>query len=92
MNKSFLIQFATDICEFIHFNDYLEDKDNNLIMDYVEALYNKGVDLRERDYEKEIYIFYNYHDKYNVMLHQLGEEEFIDIITSAEIFKMKLLA
>ena len=91
MNRAFLLQFSDDICDFINCHE-LEDKDNGLILDYIEMLYNKGVDLSLRDYEKEIYTFYGYHKKYNKILALLGEDKFIDIITDTEIFKMKLTA
>jgi len=91
MNKQVLKDFTDKIFEFIKFNE-LEDKDCGLIMDYVESLQKKGVDLQERDFEKEIYIFYNYHKKFNNILTNLGEESFIDAITAAEILKIKLTA
>ncbi len=89
MSKQILKEFTDNIFNFIEFNE-LEDKDCGLIMDYVELLQKKGVDLRERDFEKEIYTFYHYHKKFNDILIDLGEENFIDIITAAEIFKIKL--
>jgi len=91
MDRQILKDFTDKIFEFIEFNE-LEDKDCGLIMDYVDMLHQRGVDLRERDFEKEIYIFYNYHKKYNNILHSLGEDKFLDIITTAEIFKLKLTA
>lgn len=91
MNRAYLLQYSDNICEFIHCHE-MEDKDNNLILDYIETLYKKGVDLSMRDCEKEIYIFYAYHKKYNKILTLHGEDKFIDIITDTEIFKMKLIA
>jgi len=81
-----LDKFATDVCEYIYSND-LDDMSDNLILDYIEGLYNKGVKLDQRDVEKEIYIFYHYHTKYNGLLLEIGEDKFIDIITDAEIEK-----
>lgn len=91
MNTKLLKEFTDKISEFIEFNE-MEDKDCGLIMDYVTMLAQRGVDLNERDFEKEIYIFYNYHKKYNNILSTLGEDKFVDIITTAEVFKLKLTA
>ena len=84
--SSVLDRFASEVCEFIYINN-LEDKNDNLILDYIEGLYKKGVDLKLRDVEQEVYTFYHYHKKYNNLLMDLGEDKFIDIITNAEIQK-----
>lgn len=78
--------FADKVRNFIYENQ-LQDISYSLIMDYIDILDQKGIDLGKRDVEKEIYKFYNYYSKLYQILDEFGEEEFIDIITNQELLK-----
>lgn len=86
--NTILQEFSDEVFEFI-IDNKLEDKSENLIFDYIAMLYKKGIDLTKRDAEKEVYVFYDYHNKLLTILNELGEEKFLDLITDEEIIKNK---
>ena len=55
--------FVDDVCKFI-FERGFEDKNESLILDYIDGLDKNGIDLDTRDPETEVYMFYHYHNKY----------------------------
>lgn len=59
----------------------------NLIVDYIEQLYLNGINLEDRDIEKEVYIFYMYFEKYKNILTEQDEDQFINKIIEEEIKK-----
>lgn len=78
--------FVDDVCKFISERGF-EDKNESLILDYIDALDKNGIDLDTRDAEMEVYMFYHYHDKYNDFLIKKGEDKFIKLIVTEELTK-----
>lgn len=82
-----LLDYSSSIQNVIDQHE-LEDVSENLIMDYITELHNKGIDLSSRDPEKEVFTFYAYYEKYKNYLILNGENSFVLLCTSLEVGKI----